>query len=66
MSAFLHTLGHQLQDIQNQGGKGVFEFIESPQLRADLLRWMQNEPVSIRVRDFVNLQRDLKGLVGIR
>jgi Domain of unknown function (DUF5659) len=66
LSAFLHALGHQLKDIHNHGGKGIFAFDESPRLRADLIRWVHNEPVAIKVREFVNLQRDLKGMVGIR
>ena len=65
LSAFLQTRGHQIVDLQNQKGRGVFVFVDSQELRADILRWGNNEPVSIRVRGFVNGMSDLKGLVGV-
>ncbi len=65
LSAFLQALGHQLIDIRNEGGRGVFVFTNTEELRRDILRWGNNEPVSIQVRGFVNLMRDLKGLVGV-
>ncbi len=65
LSAFLQALGHQLIDIRNEGGRGTFVFTETQELRQDILRWGNNEPVSIQVRGFVNLMRDLKGLVGV-
>ncbi len=65
LTAFLQALGHQLIKIENKGGRGVFVFAHSPQLREDILRWSNNEAVSIQVRGFVNGIRDLKGLVGV-
>ena len=65
LSAFLQALGHQLIDIRNEGGRGVFVFTDTKELRQDILRWGNNQAVSIRVRGFVNLMRDLKGLVGV-
>jgi len=65
LSAFLQALGHQLIDIRNEAGRGVFVFTDTKELRQDILRWGNNEPVSIHVRGFVNLMRDLKGLVGV-
>ncbi len=65
LSAFLQALGHQLIDIRNEGGRGVFVFTDTEKLRQDILRWGNNEPVSIQVRSFVNLMRDLKGMVGV-
>ena len=65
LSAFLQVLGHEIVDVLREGGRGVFVFAESPELRRDVLRWGNNEPVSIRVRGFVNGMRDLKGLVGV-
>ncbi len=65
LSAFLQALGHQLVDIRNEAGRGTFVFTDTEKLRQDILRWGNNEPVSIQVRGFVNLMRDLKGMVGV-
>ncbi len=65
LSAFLQALGHQLVEVRNERGRGTFVFTDTPELRQDILRWGNNEPVSIQVRGFVNLMRDLKGLVGV-
>ena len=65
LGAFLHTLGHNLVDIRNEAGRGVFVFTDTEKLREDILRWGNNEAVRIRVRGFVNGMRDLKGLVGV-
>ena len=65
LSAFLQTVGHNIVDIQHQAGRGVFVFTDTPELRQDILRWGNNQPVLIRVRGFVNGMRDLKGLVGV-
>ncbi len=65
LSAFLQALGHQLIDIRNEGRRGVFVFTDTKELRQDILRWGNNQAVSIRVRGFVNGMRDLKGLVGV-
>jgi len=65
LSAFLQVLAHEIVDIRSEGGRGVFVFAETSELRWDVLRWSNNEPVSIRVRGFVNGMRDLKGLVGV-
>ncbi len=64
LSAFLQSRGHQIIDIENRSGRGVFVFDDTPDLRGDILRWGNNEVVSMRVRAFVNGLRDLKGLVG--
>lgn len=64
LSAFLQALGHNIQEVFHKNGRGVFVFQDSAELRADILRWGNNEAVTIRVRGFVNGIRDLKGLVG--
>ncbi len=64
LSAFLQVLGHKLVDVHSEGGRGVFVFADSPELRRDLLRWSNNELVPIKARTFINCMRDLKGLVG--
>ena len=65
LSAFLQVLAHEIVDVRSEGGRGVFVFADSPELRADILKWTNNEAVSIRVRGFVNGLRDLKGIVGV-
>lgn len=65
LSAFLQALGHQLVEVRNERGRGTFVFADTPELRQDILRWGNNEAVEIRVRGFVNLMRDLKGMVGV-
>jgi hypothetical protein len=65
LTAFLQARGHLILAIQNEGGRGVFAFTDSPELQGDILRWSNNEKVSIAVRTFVNGMRDLKGLVGV-
>jgi len=65
LSAFLQALGHQLVDVRNERGRGTFVFDDTPELRADILRWGNNEPVKMKARDFVNGIRDLKGMVGV-
>jgi hypothetical protein len=64
LSAFLLARGHRIQEIKSEGCRGIFCFIDSQELRQDLLRWGNNDKVSISVREFVNGMRDLKGLVG--
>ncbi len=64
LSAFLQARGHKIVKVVNRDGRGVFVFADSQELREDILRWGNNEAVSIRVRSFVNGLRDLKGLVG--
>lgn len=64
LSAFLQTLGHEIIDVRSERGRGVFVFADSPELRKDILRWGNNEPVLIKVRGYVNNLRDLKGVVG--
>ncbi len=66
LSAFLQALNHQLVDVRrNERGRGKFVFTDTPELRQDILRWGNNEATSIKVRSFVNLMRDLKGMVGV-
>ena len=65
LSAFLQSRGHSLVDIRNRAGRGVFVFKDSAELRTDLLIWGNNETVSIRIREFINALRDLKGLVAL-
>jgi len=65
LSAFLQILAHEIVDVRSEGGRGVFVFVDSPELRRDVLRWANDGPVSIRARAFVTGIRDLKGLVGV-
>ena len=65
LSAFLQIRDHKIIDVLNEGGRGVFVFTDSPELRAEILKWGNNEAVSIRIRAFVNALRDLKGIVGV-
>ena len=65
LSAFLQVRGHEIIEVRKEGGRGIFVFREAPELREDILRWSNNEPVSIRARTFINGMRDLKGLVGV-
>jgi len=65
LSAFLQALGHEIVEVRIQNGRGVFVFVDTPELHGDILRWGNNKAVSIRVRGFVNGMRDLKGLVGV-
>jgi len=65
LSAFLQARGHEIVNIRNQDGRGTFVFSDTQELREDILRWGNDKPVSIQVRGFVNLMRDLKGMVGV-
>ena len=65
LSAFLQSIGHKILDIQKTGRRGVFVFEDCQELRADILSWGNNQPVSIRLRSFVNSLRDLKGLISM-
>ncbi len=65
LSAFLQVLGHEILDVLSERGRGVFVFSDSPELRRDVLRWANDEQISIRARAFVTGIRDLKGLVGV-
>jgi hypothetical protein len=64
LSAFLQSKGHKIRQVLRQNGRGVFVFDDTSELREDILRWGNNEEVSIRARGFVDGLRDLKGLVG--
>ncbi len=64
LSAFLQARGHQLVDIRSEGSRGIFVFEDSDELRRDVLRWSNNEPVLLAARAFVNAARDLKGIIG--
>ena len=65
LSAFLQVRGHQIIEVHNKSNRGVFMFGDTAELRQDILRWGNNDSVSIRIRGFVNGMRDLKGLVGV-
>ena len=65
LSAFLQALGHEIINVRSEGGRGVFAFADTQELRQDILRWGNNQPVAIPVRGFVNLMRDLKGMIGV-
>ena len=64
LSAFLQAMGYKILAVRSEGKRGVFVFSDSPDLRQDIIRWSNNEPISIKVRSFVNGLRDLKGVVG--
>jgi hypothetical protein len=64
LSAFLRARGHQLLDVRREGGRGIFVFQDSDELRRDLMNWGNNVPVPLAARAFVNGMRDLKGMVG--
>ena len=64
LSTFLQARGHEILRVGSDRGRGIFTFAESAELRSDLLRWANDEPVSICVRGLFNSLRDLKGLVA--
>ena len=59
LAAFLQARGHRLVDVED---RGIFGFEASEGLGDDLLRWANNDPVSIRVPAYVNAIRNLKAL----
>jgi hypothetical protein len=64
LTAYLKVLGHPLIECRNESGRGFFAFQDSEELRADIIRWGNDEPVRVSVRRFTNLLRDLKGMIG--
>lgn len=65
LSAFLQVRGHEIVEVRREHSRGIFAFEDTPELQKNILKWGNNEAVSIRVRSFVNGLRDLKGLVGV-
>ena len=63
LSAFLQVRNHSITEVHTESGRGKFVFLDTPELHQDVLRWGNNEAVEIKVRDFVNAMRNLKGMV---
>ena len=60
LSSFLRCRGFQIQSIQQNNGRTLFIFQESPELRAAILDYA-NDAV-IAVRSFCSTMRDLKAI----
>ena len=65
LCVFLSITGHKVIDIRCVSGRGIFAFKDTPELRRDILRYTNDEPCTFRVRSFLNLMRDLKGLTRV-
>jgi hypothetical protein len=64
LSAFLRTRGHPLLRMEREGDRGIFVFADTEELREDVLRWGNDKPVLLAARVFINILRDLKGMVS--
>jgi hypothetical protein len=62
LCAFLRAMGHNLKAIREDRQRSIFVFPDSADLRADILRYTNDDPVALRARNFMNLLRDLRGL----
>lgn len=65
LSAYLQNLGHKIISFKREHGRGFFTFNSTDQLEEDVLKWGNNEPITIRLRSFLNSTRDLKGMIGM-
>ena len=62
--AFLQCLGHRVARVDRSGSRATFVMENSQEMQDDILCWVNNEEIPIRVRDFLNNFRNLKGMVG--
>ena len=64
--AMLQCLGHKVTGVNKTHSKARASFMldNCGQLQRDVLIWLNNEPVKIRTREFLNNVRNLKGMVG--
>lgn len=60
LSSFLRCRGFQIESIQQNNGRSLFIFQESPELRTAILDYA-NDAV-IAVRSFCSTMRDLKAI----
>lgn len=60
LSSFLRCRGFQIQNIQQNSGRTLFIFQESPELRTAILDYANDAVVS--VRSFCSTMRDLKAI----
>ncbi len=62
--AFLQCLGYRVKHVDRTRARANFVLDWVPEMDEDILAWVNNEEVPIRVRDFLNNFRNLKGMVG--
>ena len=62
--AFLQCLGYRVLRVDRSGVRAAFVLERTPEMDEDILAWVNNEEVPIRVRDFQNNFRNLKGMVS--
>ena len=60
LSSFLRCRGFQIQNIQQNNGRTLFIFQESPELRTAILDFANDAAVA--VRSFCSTMRDLKAI----
>jgi hypothetical protein len=63
LAAFLTCIGHRIVGTRNQGCRVAFEFAESPELLADVARFMAGALIPARQFSFelLKLKRTLNG-----
>ena len=60
LASFLRCRSFAINDIRRQSGRAVFVFDDSPLLRATVVEYANDAPVS--VRSFCSTMRDLKAI----
>lgn len=61
LACFLRCREFSILDIRREGGKAIFVFDDTPELRGAIIEYANDGPV--RVRSFCNTVRDLKAIV---
>ena len=60
LASFMRCRGFKIQDIRNQGGRVIFVYEDSAELRSAVLDFANDGPIP--VRSFCNTLRDLKAI----
>lgn len=60
LASFLRSRNFRIEDIKRTNGRATFVFADTPELRAAVLDFANDGPVSVRT--FCNTLRDLKAI----
>ncbi len=62
LTAFLSSIGHEILDIEGNGGKSFFVFEDTPTLEQDTLKYFNRQGM-VDALTFGEVLRNLKALV---
>jgi hypothetical protein len=63
LATFLCAYGYPVINTQSRSGRAIFSFEDSERLQSDVLKYLNDSPVQLKPRTFLNTFRDMKGLI---